>query len=240
MGITRIRVERSHQLADGRPWALARTPFPVVDACRDGRGEDDGHRERPRFTQPKSRTGCEIEADDRDGSGRGRAMCFTTAFHRASRSEHRAVAVVSRDLAQWLPHPPAVGKLSGEEREDLLRQLLVLLDGAAEDPQLGNLVEITRDQRCARLIPAEIEGWKHDLPGSGSSVTRTTWRSGHCSATSERKAAPNRARYSGTLCRYLTSMLRTLWSGPSLIAASAGFHTRKSGRNSLMPVFSIC
>src|SRR5467141_2737767 len=29
-GITRISVERSHQFADGSPWALARTPFPVV------------------------------------------------------------------------------------------------------------------------------------------------------------------------------------------------------------------
>ena len=53
MGITRIRVERSHQLADGRPWALARTPFPVVTHAAMAEARTMATASRPRFTQPK-------------------------------------------------------------------------------------------------------------------------------------------------------------------------------------------
>src|SRR5215472_4045575 len=77
--------------------------------------------------------------------------------------------------------------------------------------------------------PRRSRAWKQDRDCSGWSVTITTWRSGHCAATSERKAAPNLSRYSGTLCWYLTSTLSTRFSEETLLSfGSIVFQTRKS------------
>ncbi len=81
MGITRIRVERSHQFADGRPWALARTPFPVVTHAAMAEARTMATASRPRFTQPKTQDGSEIEADDRDGSRRGKSDVLHHRVH---------------------------------------------------------------------------------------------------------------------------------------------------------------
>jgi hypothetical protein len=57
MGVTRTRVERSHQLADGEPWSLARAPFAVVTHAATAEMSTTARASNPRFTQPNSVTG---------------------------------------------------------------------------------------------------------------------------------------------------------------------------------------
>src|SRR5262245_43396369 len=57
MGVTRTRVERSHQLADGKPCSLARAPFAVVTHAATAETRTTATASHPRFAQPNRVTG---------------------------------------------------------------------------------------------------------------------------------------------------------------------------------------
>jgi len=57
MGVRRTSVDRSHQLADGERWSLARVPFAVVTQAATAELRTTARASHPRFIQPKSATG---------------------------------------------------------------------------------------------------------------------------------------------------------------------------------------
>ena len=73
-----MSVETSHQFAELRPCALARTPIPIVMHAAMAEMSTTANAMSPRFTHPKSNTGVKYRPTTAAGATAGSAMCLTS------------------------------------------------------------------------------------------------------------------------------------------------------------------